>query len=151
MTLRDHPEAARSRAARRQGRVRGRPFSYPDGRRVFHGLHLRHRPASAWPGRPVRRGKSTCRPAAAILRRQDGAILVDGQDIARVTQDSLRSAIAVVPQDISLFHRSIMENIRYGRPDASDGEVRAGDRGGACCDFVEAMPEGSTPSSATAA
>ena len=54
---------------------------------------------------------------------QRGSILVHGHDIARVTQESLRSAIAVVPQDVSLFHRSIMENIRYGRPDASDGEV----------------------------
>ena len=59
---------------------------------------------------------------------QGGRILIDGQDIARVTQESLRAAIAVVPQDISLFHRSMMENIRYGRPDASDDEVLAGAR-----------------------
>ena len=55
---------------------------------------------------------------------QSGRILVGGQDISRVTQESLRAAIAVVPQDISLFHRSIMENIRYGRPDASDADVQ---------------------------
>ena len=54
---------------------------------------------------------------------QVGRILIDGQDISRVTQESLRDAIGVVPQDISLFHRSVMENIRYGRPDASDDEV----------------------------
>ena len=69
-------------------------------------------------------GKSTL---FALLQRfydvQGGRILLGGQDIARVTQESLRAAIAVVPQDISLFHRSIMENIRYGRPDASDAEV----------------------------
>ena len=62
-------------------------------------------------------GKSTL---FALLQRfydvQQGRILIDGQDIARVTQESLRAAIAVVPQDVSLFHRSIMENIRYGRP-----------------------------------
>jgi ATP-binding cassette subfamily B protein len=67
--------------------------------------------------------------------------MIDGQDIARVTQQSLREAIAVVPQDISLFHRSIMENIRYGRPSATDDEVlRAAIA--ARCDFIEALPEG---------
>ena len=62
-------------------------------------------------------GKSTL---FALLQRfydlQGGRILIDGQDIARVTQESLRAAIAVVPQDVSMFHRSVMENIRYGRP-----------------------------------
>jgi ATP-binding cassette subfamily B protein len=53
----------------------------------------------------------------------DGQILIDGQDIASVTQDSLRSKIAMIPQDPSLFHRSLMENIRYGRIEASDDEV----------------------------
>jgi ATP-binding cassette subfamily B protein len=72
---------------------------------------------------------------------QHGSITIDGQDISRVTQQSLREAISVVPQDISLFHRSIMENIRYGRPTATDNEVlRAAIA--ARCDFVETLPEG---------
>ena len=72
---------------------------------------------------------------------QQGSITIDGQDISRVTQQSLREAISVVPQDISLFHRSIMENIRYGRPTATDDEVlRAAIA--ARCDFVETLPEG---------
>ena len=72
---------------------------------------------------------------------QQGSITIDGQDISRVTQQSLREAISVVPQDISLFHRSIMENIRYGRPNATDDEVlRAAIA--ARCDFVETLPEG---------
>ena len=88
-------------------------------------------------------GKSTL---FALLQRlydlQGGRILVDGQDIATVTQESLREAIAVVPQDISLFHRSVMENIRYGRPDASDDDG-AGSRGVAArCDFIEDLPDG---------
>ena len=58
-----------------------------------------------------------------------------------MTQESLRDAIAVVPQDISLFHRSIMENIRYGRPDASDAEVLQA-MAAARCDFIEALPQG---------
>ena len=69
-------------------------------------------------------GKSTL---FGLLQRfydvQHGGIFIDGQDIRRVTQESLRAAIAVVPQDVSLFHRSVIENIRYGRPDASDDEV----------------------------
>src|SRR5579862_7462038 len=54
---------------------------------------------------------------------EDGRILIDGQDIARATQESLRTQISVVTQDTSLLHRSIRENIRYGRPEASDEEI----------------------------
>ncbi|WP_114810295.1 ABC transporter ATP-binding protein [Paraburkholderia kururiensis] len=88
-------------------------------------------------------GKST---VLALLQRfydpQGGRILIDGQDIAAVTQDSLRHAIALVPQDISLFHRTIYENIAYGRPDATREEVIAAAREARCTDFIEAMPEG---------
>jgi ATP-binding cassette subfamily B protein len=73
---------------------------------------------------------------------QSGRILVGGQDIARVTQESLRAAIAVVPQDISLFHRSIMENIRYGRPDASDADVQEAVIAANCAEFIANLPEG---------
>ena len=72
---------------------------------------------------------------------QAGRILIDGQDIARVTQESLREAIAVVPQDISLFHRTVMDNIRYGRPDATDDEVLEAAIT-ARCDFIEGLPNG---------
>lgn len=139
----DHPEAAplvKQGAAISFNDV---SFCYPGGREVFDNfsLHLQ-------PGQRVGLvgesggGKSTL---FALLQRfydvERGDITVDGQDIARVTQQSLRGAIAVVPQDISLFHRSIMENIRYGRPAASDDEVlRAAVA--ARCDFIEALPEG---------
>jgi ATP-binding cassette subfamily B multidrug efflux pump len=69
-------------------------------------------------------GKSTI--ASLLLRLHDlesGRILVDGQDIATVTQDSLRQQIAVVTQDTSLLHRSIRDNIAYGRPDSGEDEV----------------------------
>src|SRR3981081_4348408 len=87
-------------------------------------------------------GKSTL---FVLLQRfydvENGSIAIDGQNISRVTQQSLRQAISVVPQDISMFHRTILENIRYGRPTASDNEVlRAAIA--ARCDFVEALPEG---------
>jgi ATP-binding cassette subfamily B protein len=87
-------------------------------------------------------GKSTL---FALLQRfydaQRGRILIDGLDITRVTQESLRQAIAVVPQEASLFHRSVAENIRYGRPEASDDELlRAAIA--ARCEFIEEMPQG---------
>ena len=59
-----------------------------------------------------------------------------------VTQESLRAAIAVVPQDISLFHRSILENVRYGRPDASDQDVLRAIEAARCSNFINALPEG---------
>src|SRR6202041_131677 len=87
-------------------------------------------------------GKSTM---FALLQRfydpQFGPILIDGQDIARVTQDSLREAIGVVPQDISMFHRSVMDNIRYGKPDASDDEVFEA-AVSARCDFIDDLQPG---------
>jgi len=74
-------------------------------------------------------GKST---AVNLLLRffdlEDGRILIDGQDVAGVTQESLRAQISVVTQDTSLLHRSIRENIRYGRPDATDDEIVAAAR-----------------------
>src|ERR1700761_6715330 len=88
-------------------------------------------------------GKST---VLALLQRfyetQAGRILIDGQDVSSITQDSLRHAIAVVPQDIALFHRTVYENIAYGRPEASRDEVLAAAREARCSDFIEAMPEG---------
>ena len=75
---------------------------------------------------PSGAGKSTF--VKVLLRLYDvkgGVIEIDGQDIAKVTQESLRRQISFVPQDPVLFHRSLKENIRYGRPDATDEEVFA--------------------------
>lgn len=71
-----------------------------------------------------------------------GHILVDGQDIREVRQDSLRSAIGVVPQDTVLFNQSILENVRYGRVDASDAEVRDAIRHAQLDNFIQQLPEG---------
>ena len=88
-------------------------------------------------------GKST---VLALLQRfydvDRGRILVDGQDITRVQQNSLREMVAIVPQDISMFHRSVLENIRYARPDAAESEVLAAASIARCRDFIEALPEG---------
>ena len=71
-----------------------------------------------------------------------GAVLIDGQDIAHVTQESLRSSIAVVQQDISLFQRSLLENLRYGRPDAGDEEVFRAVEAARCTEFINRLPQG---------
>jgi ATP-binding cassette, subfamily B, bacterial len=80
-----------------------------------------------------------------VLRLFDverGGILIDGQDIKQITQDSLRSQIAMIPQDTTLFHRTLMENIRYGRPDASDEEVIEASRRAHCHEFIMQLEEG---------
>ena len=141
--LRDHPEAAPLMRFGSSVEFERVSFQHAGGRRVFENLNLRLEAGQriGLVG-PSGSGKSTL---FAILQRLDdvqrGRILIDGQDIARVTQKSLRAAIAVVPQDVSMFHRSIMENIRYGRPDASDEEVLDA-AAAARCDFIEALPSG---------
>ncbi|HBB03637.1 TPA: hypothetical protein DCZ39_01875 [Patescibacteria group bacterium] len=69
-------------------------------------------------------------------------MLVDGQDIAQVTQDSLRGSISMVPQDTVLFHRSIKENIAYGNPDASDEEIIAAAKMARCHEFILKLKNG---------
>lgn len=73
---------------------------------------------------------------------QGGKILIDGQDISKVTQQSLREQIAMIPQDTMLFHRSLMENLRYGRENATDEEVIEASKRAACHDFIKELPEG---------
>ena len=85
-------------------------------------------------------GKSTL--ANLLLRfydLEDGRILIDGQDIAHVTQDSLRAAIGVVTQDTSLLHRSVIDNIRYGKPDAPMADVEAAARKAHAGEFIAGL------------
>lgn len=72
---------------------------------------------------------------------QAGHIYIDDQDIYEVTQESLRENITVIPQDPSLFHRSLMENIRYGRPNATDEEVIAASKLAHCHEFIKVLDE----------
>ena len=119
-------------------------YRYPSGRPLFRDLSLRI-PAGQRVGLvgPSGAGKTTL---VALIQRLDdvqhGRILIDGQPITEVSQDSLRERIAVVPQDIALFHRSVIDNIRYGRPEASDEEVIAAARLAYCDDFIQELPEG---------
>ena len=119
-------------------------FSYPGGRGVFHGLDLRIQPGQrvGLVG-PSGAGKTTLIGLVQRLADVDGGrVLIDDQDIRAMTQDSLRAVIAVVPQDISLFHRSVMENIRYARPEATNDEIFAAAKAARCDDFIHALPEG---------
>jgi ATP-binding cassette subfamily B multidrug efflux pump len=87
-------------------------------------------------------GKTT---AVNLLLRffhpESGRILIDGQDIAGVTQESLRAAIGLVTQDTALLHRSIRDNIRFGRPDASEAEVAEAARRAEAAGFIEALSD----------
>jgi ATP-binding cassette subfamily B protein len=139
----DHPEAIPLVCGGARLTFERVSFRYPDGHGVFKNFSL-----EVEPGQRVGligqsgAGKSTL---FTLIQRfypvQGGRILVDGQDIAHITQESLRESIAVVPQDVSLFQRSIMENIRYGRPDASDDMVLAAALA-ARCEFIENLPKG---------
>jgi ATP-binding cassette, subfamily B, bacterial len=119
-------------------------FGYSRGIAVFRNLslHIKAGQRVALVGRSGG-GKST---VFALLQRfhdvHNGRILIDGQDVMQVTQHSLREAIAIVPQDVSLFHRSVLENIRYGSPEAGNDEVRAAAFAARCGDFIDNLPNG---------
>lgn len=119
-------------------------FGYDDGRTILHGLSFEV-PAGkhvAIVG-PSGAGKSTI---ARLLFRfydpQGGRILVDGQDIATVTQSSLRAAIGIVPQDSVLFNDTIGYNIAYGREGADEAAVMEAARGASILPFIERLPKG---------
>jgi ATP-binding cassette subfamily B protein len=119
-------------------------FAYEGAKPIFEHLDL-FVPAGQRLGvvGPSGAGKSTfVRLVGRVMDVTRGAITVDGVNVAAVRQDSLRDAIGVVPQDIALLHRSVMENLRYGNPGASDAQVRAAAREALCHDFIMALPLG---------
>ncbi|WP_158915718.1 ABC transporter ATP-binding protein [Caulobacter sp. S45] len=92
---------------------------------------------------PTGAGKSTfVKLIQRLYDLEGGRILIDGTDIAGVTQSSLRQAIALVPQDPALFHRSLAENIAYGQPDATMDEIIAAARRARAHDFILRLPKG---------
>jgi ATP-binding cassette, subfamily B, bacterial len=141
--LKDHPEAEPLIGSGAAVAFNNVSFHYPGGAQVFDRFSLRIQ-AGQRVGLVGHSGGGKSSLFVLLQRFYDvqhGSVTIDGQDISRVTQQSLREAISVVPQDISLFHRSIMENIRYGRPNASDDEVLRAAMA-ARCDFIEDLPEG---------
>jgi ABC-type transport system involved in Fe-S cluster assembly fused permease/ATPase subunit len=119
-------------------------FGYDPQRTILHGLSF-HVPAGkqiALVG-PSGAGKSTI--ARLLFRFYDpwsGRILIDGQDISEVTQESVRAAIGIVPQDSVLFNDTVGYNIAYGREGASDEDVLAAAKGAAILPFIKKLPKG---------
>lgn len=119
-------------------------FAYDSKRTILHGISFQI-PA----GKNVAvvgasgSGKSTL---ARLLYRfydvQGGSVRINGEDIRNLTQDSLRAAIGIVPQDTVLFNESILYNIRYGRPEASDTEVYQAAQAAHLHQFIESLPDG---------
>ncbi|WP_172122783.1 ABC transporter ATP-binding protein [Devosia sp. 919] len=118
-------------------------FHYGKDSGVIDGLNLHIRPGEKI-GLIGRSGAGKSTIVNLLLRfydRQGGSILIDGKDIAAVTQDSLRANIGVVTQDTSLLHRSVRDNIAYGRPDATDAEIRQAAELAEAADFIETLSD----------
>lgn len=123
-------------------------FNYNGKRQVFDGLSLTVKPGEKI-GLVGRSGAGKSTLVNLLLRFYDvdsGRICIDGQNIALVTQDSVRQAIGMVTQDTSLLHRSIRDNIAYGRPDASDADIQAAAMHAQADDFIQRLsdPQGHT-------
>ncbi|MBO0733118.1 MAG: ABC transporter ATP-binding protein [Methylocapsa sp.] len=141
--LQDHPHAAALIPGGACVTFENISFCYPEGRQVFENFSLIiEKGQRAGLVGPSGGGKSTL---MALLQRfydlPSGRILIDGQDISRTTLASLQQTIAIVPQDTALFNRSLMENIRYGRPEATDEEVWEAAIA-ARCSFIQNLPAG---------
>jgi len=119
-------------------------FAYQDKKWIFNPLNVTI-PAGKKIGLVGFSGSGKSTFVNLILRFYDiqkGRILIDGQNIALVQQDSLRSQIALIPQDPMLFHRTLMENIRYGKSDATDEEVIVAAQSACCHEFIMTLDEG---------
>jgi ATP-binding cassette subfamily B multidrug efflux pump len=139
----DAPAAKPLEVSRGEVRFEDVTFHYGRGAGVFERLSLTVRPGEkVGVVGPSGAGKSTL--VSLLLRLHDlegGRILIDGQDIATVTQDSLREAIAVVTQDTSLLHRSIRENIAYGRPGAEEESIVEAARLAHAAEFIRQLED----------
>jgi ABC-type transport system involved in Fe-S cluster assembly fused permease/ATPase subunit len=140
----DVPGAAALQVSGGHVRLENVAFAYDPERQILKGVDI-----DVPPGRtvavvgPSGAGKSTLsRLLFRFYDPQQGRITIDGQDISKVTQASLRAAIGIVPQDTVLFNDTIGYNIAYGRDGAGQAEVEAAARGAAIHDFVESLPEG---------
>ena len=140
----DAPERGELEVTRGEIRFEDVDFAYAGGMEVFRGLNI-----TIPPGQRVGlvgfsgSGKSTF--LNLVLRLYDiqrGRILIDGQDVREVSQNSLRRAISMISQDPMLFHRSLLENVRYGSLDATDAEVQDAARHAYAHEFISELPDG---------
>jgi ATP-binding cassette subfamily B protein len=140
----DAPDAAALRLAGGEVRFEGVDFAYQPERQILHGVDF-----TIGAGEKVAvvghsgAGKSTL--SRLLFRFYDvsgGCITIDGQDIRRLTRRSLRAAIGIVPQDTVLFNHTLLYNLAYGRPDASQAEIEAAARIAHIAEFIEQLPDG---------
>jgi ATP-binding cassette, subfamily B, multidrug efflux pump len=137
----DEPGAQPLRVTRGEVRFENVSFAYGGDRPVVDSLSLQIRPGEKI-GLVGRSGAGKSTIVNLLLRFYDvehGTIRIDGQDIAHVTQDSLRAQIGMVTQDTSLLHRSVRDNIVYGRPDADDAAMIAAARRAEAHEFIERL------------
>jgi ATP-binding cassette subfamily B multidrug efflux pump len=146
-TVVDRPDAQPLRVTRGDIRIERLSFAYgadlSQGRPVIDNLNLHIRPGEKI-GLVGRSGAGKSTIVNLLLRFHDipqGRILVDGQDIAHATQDSLRAQIGMVTQDTSLLHRSVSDNILYGRPDASAADMVAAAKRAEAHDFIVTLTD----------
>ncbi len=148
----DHADAKPLHVSRGEIVFERLSFAYgatgPAARQVIDGLSLHIRPGEKI-GLVGRSGAGKSTIVNLLLRFYDvgsGRVLIDGQDIAHATQDSLRAQVGMVTQDTSLLHRSVRDNILYGRPDADDAAMIAAARRAEAHDFVQTLtdPKGRT-------
>ena len=148
--MREEPAMQDAPDAITLSRVEGRidvdhvSFAYQDDLAVLHDVDLHIRPGEtiAVVG-PSGGGKSTlCQLIPRFYDVTDGAVRIDGHDVRQVTQESLRQNVGVVQQDVFLFAASILENIRYGKPGASEEEVARAAKLAEIYDDIVALPEG---------
>jgi ATP-binding cassette subfamily B multidrug efflux pump len=138
IALTDRPDAATLAVAHGQIEFRDIRFGYGRESGLIDGLSLTIHPGERI-GLIGRSGAGKSTLVNLMLRffdLEDGRILIDGQDIAQATQESLRTQISVVTQDTSLLHRSIRDNIRYGRPEATEEEIVAAAKQAQAHDFI---------------
>ncbi len=139
----DTPDARELEVTQGEIRFEGVRFGYGTARGVLHDLNLSIR-AGERVGLVGHSGAGKSTLVNLLLHfhsPEAGRITIDGQDIAEVTQESLRTQIAMVTQDTSLLHRSIRDNIRYGRPWASEAEIRAAADQAEATEFIERLED----------
>ncbi len=142
--VRDRPRAKKLSVSKGTISFEDVTFNFHETRSVLKNfnLHIAAGEKVALVG-PSGAGKTTV--TKLLFRFYDvtaGRIILDGQDISKVTQESLRSAVSLVPQEPILFHRTLMENIRYGRRDATDEQVIEAAKKAYCHEFISRLPDG---------
>ena len=142
--IRDAADAAELDDVRGEVAYRDVSFSYKDGVPVLTDINLTIRPGESFAlVGPSGGGKTTlCQLLPRFYDVSAGSVSVDGHDVRNVTQSSLRRSIGIIQQDVFMFADTIRENIRYGRPDATDAEVEEAARRAEIHEEIMAMPDG---------